>query len=54
VKLIEGIDYTMEEGKLVFTAEFLLKRGYCCNSKCRNCPYKVQPQEKIEKRTEDL
>lgn len=19
--------------------EFLLKRGYCCGNKCRNCPY---------------
>ena len=20
--------------------EFLLKRGYCCNNKCKNCPYR--------------
>lgn len=20
--------------------EFLLKRGYCCNHGCKNCPYK--------------
>ncbi|MCJ8346237.1 DUF5522 domain-containing protein [bacterium] len=20
--------------------EFLLKRGYCCDNKCKNCPYK--------------
>ena len=25
---------------MVFTAHFLLKRGYCCNSGCRHCPYK--------------
>jgi hypothetical protein len=24
---------------LVFTAAFLLKRGYCCESGCRHCPY---------------
>lgn len=32
-------DYYMEEGKVVFTTFFLLARGYCCGSKCRNCPY---------------
>jgi hypothetical protein len=24
----------------VFTAAYHLKRGYCCNSDCRHCPYK--------------
>jgi hypothetical protein len=24
----------------VFTAEFLRKRGYCCESGCRHCPYR--------------
>jgi hypothetical protein len=23
----------------VFTAKFLLRRGYCCGSGCRHCPY---------------
>lgn len=38
-RLAEGIDYYMDEGKMVFTAYFLLERGYCCNSGCRHCPY---------------
>jgi hypothetical protein len=42
-KLVEGVDYTMENGKLVFTAHYHLKRGYCCNSKCRHCPYGNAP-----------
>lgn len=25
---------------LVFTAAYHLRRGYCCNSDCRHCPYK--------------
>jgi hypothetical protein len=25
---------------MVFTATYHLKRGYCCNSDCRHCPYK--------------
>lgn len=42
-KLIEGIDFNWEEIKgtrfKVFTAHYLLNRGYCCGNKCRNCPY---------------
>lgn len=26
--------------------EFLLSRGYCCNNKCKNCPYKDKNKEK--------
>jgi hypothetical protein len=37
--LIEGVDYYMENGFLVFTAIYLQKRGYCCQSGCRHCPY---------------
>jgi hypothetical protein len=37
--LVEGVDYYMEGEKLVFTSTYHLKRGYCCNSKCRHCPY---------------
>jgi hypothetical protein len=37
--LVEGVDYYMEEGKLVFTSAYHEKRGYCCNSRCRHCPY---------------
>ena len=33
-------DFYIENGKYVFTEEFHLKRGYCCDSKCRHCPYK--------------
>lgn len=38
--LIQGRDYYIEpDGRWVFTAEFLLKRGYCCGNGCRHCPY---------------
>lgn len=33
-------DFYYEGPYLVFTAEYHLKRGYCCNSNCRHCPYK--------------
>lgn len=42
----EGEDYIIENGKYVFTAKFLLKRGYCCHFKCRNCPYTKEHMEK--------
>lgn len=35
----EGVDYYFENGLMVLTAEFLRKRGYCCGSSCRHCPY---------------
>jgi hypothetical protein len=37
--LVEGVDYYMEGTKFVFTEAYHLKRGYCCNSRCRHCPY---------------
>jgi hypothetical protein len=33
-------DSYMEGPYLVFTAAYHLRRGYCCNSDCRHCPYK--------------
>jgi len=49
-ELQEGLDYYVENGLLVFTAAFLLKRGYCCESGCRHCPYdftgeRAKPEE---------
>ena len=38
IKIEEG-DYYMEDGKLIFTEQYHLKRGKCCNSGCRHCPY---------------
>lgn len=32
-------DYTIERGLLVYTAAFHLKRGTCCGSGCRHCPF---------------
>ncbi len=38
-EFIEGEDYYLENGHWVFTAKYLLRRGYCCQSGCRHCPY---------------
>jgi iron complex transport system substrate-binding protein len=37
--LVEGKDYQLENGAMVFTSSYLQRRGYCCDSGCRNCPY---------------
>lgn len=31
--------YYNEQGYIVFTAGYLLKRGECCGNGCRHCPY---------------
>ncbi|MCB0738786.1 MAG: hypothetical protein KDC92_14830 [Bacteroidetes bacterium] len=31
--------YFNEQGLMVFTEHYHLKRGYCCGSKCKHCPY---------------
>ncbi|HET7104924.1 MAG TPA: DUF5522 domain-containing protein [Terracidiphilus sp.] len=36
---LEPEDFYMEGANIVFTAAYHLKRGYCCNSGCRHCPY---------------
>lgn len=33
-------DFYYENGLTVFTAAYHLKRGYCCNSGCRHCPFR--------------
>jgi hypothetical protein len=33
-------DFYMEGPYMVFTAAYHLRRGHCCNSDCRHCPYK--------------
>lgn len=36
----EGIDYYFnDEGLMVFTKAYHLKRGYCCKNKCKHCPW---------------
>jgi hypothetical protein len=37
---LEPEDYYFEGPYMVFTAAYHLKRGSCCNSGCRHCPYR--------------
>ena len=36
---LENQDFYYENGFMVFTEEYHLKRGHCCQSGCRHCPY---------------
>ena len=36
---LEPEDYYFEGALMVFTAAHHLKRGSCCGSGCRHCPY---------------
>ncbi|NDK56496.1 DUF5522 domain-containing protein [Pontibacter fetidus] len=50
--LKEGEDfYWNEQGLMVFTAKYHLKRGYCCQNGCRHCPYGFR--KKLQKAEED-
>ncbi|MBL7806900.1 MAG: hypothetical protein JNN28_03755 [Saprospiraceae bacterium] len=44
--LAEGVDYYIEKGYWVFTEHYLLKRGQCCGSGCRHCPYRKKKEQK--------
>ena len=35
--------YLSKEGFKVFTEKYHLKRGYCCKSNCKHCPYGYNP-----------
>ena len=57
-KLVEDEDfYFNDDGLMIFTAHFLKKRGFCCQSGCTHCPYgvheKYDPSYPIELQTFD-
>jgi hypothetical protein len=38
-KLAEEDFYYSPEGYIIFTEVYHRKRGYCCKSGCKHCPY---------------
>jgi iron complex transport system substrate-binding protein len=47
-------DFYYENGLMVFTEKYHLKRGHCCNSGCRHCPYKKRVVSLVPSWTETL
>lgn len=41
-------DYYEEDGLLVLTDQYLLRRGSCCGSRCRHCPYDGEKKSPAE------
>lgn len=42
--MISGEDYYVEDGLIVMTAAYHIKRGSCCGSSCKWCPYEPKHQ----------
>ena len=41
--LVEGIDfYYNEDGYVVLTETYHLKKGFCCGNGCKHCPYNYE------------
>jgi hypothetical protein len=40
--------YLNEQGFMVFTEAYHLKRGYCCKNGCRHCPYGFRKHQTTE------
>ena len=52
LKLEKDDYYYSNEGYIVFTEKYHLKRGHCCDSNCKHCPFKnnnVTKNRKIDK-----
>ena len=49
-KFQEGDYYYNEEGFLVFTEQYHLRRGYCCKNGCKHCPYGNSPSDQKKKK----
>ena len=43
IPIEEGDYYLTPEGYRCFTEQYHLRRGYCCESGCRHCPYGYDP-----------
>jgi hypothetical protein len=37
---LQADEFYFEGPYMVFTEAYHLRRGYCCNSDCRHCPYR--------------
>jgi len=49
IPIEDGDYYLTPEGYRCFTEQYHLKRGYCCESGCRHCPYGYNAKTNIQK-----
>lgn len=50
----KGVDYYLENGKIVYTEQYLKKRGTCCGSGCRHCVFEPPYSKGNKNLREDL
>jgi hypothetical protein len=53
VPLVENEDYYLDQGLMVLTARYHLRRGYCCEHGCRHCPYTELLQRSTQTEVDD-
>jgi hypothetical protein len=51
-QLVENEDYYLDNGLMVLTARYHLRRGYCCKQGCRHCPYGEASDENSQRDTD--
>jgi|TARA_B100000497_G_C7580265_1_gene349372 hypothetical protein len=51
VPIEDGDYYLTQEGYRCFTEKYHLKRGYCCESGCKHCPYGYNALTNTQKQT---
>ncbi|MBT4918135.1 MAG: hypothetical protein HON09_01565 [Flavobacteriaceae bacterium] len=50
IPLEEGDYYMTPQGFKCFTEHYHLKRGYCCESGCKHCPYGYNKKTNTQKK----
>ncbi len=43
-KKLDPSHFYEENGRVVFTEQYHIDRGYCCGNGCRHCPYEPKAQ----------
>jgi hypothetical protein len=51
---VEGEDFYWEGPYMVFTEAWHRKRGYCCGSGCRHCPWKADREARERERRPEI
>jgi len=53
MEFIKDVHYYMDGDMVVFTEEYHLQRGKCCNNNCKHCPYKKLKTKQMQEETKD-
>lgn len=53
-ELREKEDFYLEDGVVVFTEQYLLRKGSCCFCGCRHCPYRKQKKNPDQRSNSSL